>query len=350
MLTHTAKHAALLDTWNLRETGDVPYVIEIGYHHLATQEFYDNDEAELRWNEQFHQDRAEVDDYGMPNIKPNVGISVLAAAFGCEMTVNNEADPWITPLIREENVSDVYALKKPDFATNPIFQKVAARLDYLQTHSDVPLRLCNVPSPLVTASLIWDYTSLIEATILHPHEVHALLEIVTETTIGYVRWQLERIRNVYTMGHEMLYVPREIGLRISDDTAAVMSPKLYREFGVRYNARLSEAFGGLVIHSCGDVQRMVPMMLETPGLRGLDLTIPQVTHWEKVRDAAVGKIALNLRHFFWDHSDEHTDLLAYSQQLIEMFGRRGIFLQMSTRTVPDAIALGQQLRQAIRMK
>ncbi len=347
MLTHAEKHAVLMDTWNLQETPEVPFLIEIGRHHLATSEFYDDNAAELRWNEQFHHDRAEVYDYGMPNIKPNLGIDIIAAALGCKTRVNNEADPWITALIREENAHDVYALNKPDFTTNPIFRKAAARLEFFHTHSDVPLRLVNVPSPLVTASLIWDYTSFIEATVLHPKEVHTLLDIVTETTIEYVQWQLERIQRLYTMSHEMLYVPREIGLRISDDTAAVMSPKLYREFGVRYNARLSEAFGGIVVHSCGDVQHVVPVMLETPGLRGLDLTITQVTKWEKVRDAAAGKTALNLRHFFWDHSGESADLLEYSKQLVEFFGRRGIFLQMSTRTKKEAITLGRQLHQAL---
>jgi hypothetical protein len=33
----------------------------------------------------------------------------------------------------------------------------------------------------------------------------------------------------------MWHIPAEVGVRVSDDTAAVMSPGLYREFGVRYN-------------------------------------------------------------------------------------------------------------------
>ena len=97
MLTQADKHVVLMHTWNLNETPEVPFLIEIGRHHLATTAFYGDDAAELRWNEQFHQDRAAVYDYGMPTIKPNLGISMLAAAFGCEMTVNDEADPWSTP-------------------------------------------------------------------------------------------------------------------------------------------------------------------------------------------------------------------------------------------------------------
>lgn len=345
-LTDAEKQTAIRRTWNLEETAEVPFLIEIGQPHFGTREYYDHDDAELAWNVRYHQDRADVYDYGMPNIKPNLGISIMAAAFGCEYTVNSEADPWITPLIRAENPGDVYQLHTPHPTRNQIYAKALKRIDYLQTHSDLPLRLMNVPSPLVTASLIWEYTPFIEATILHPKEVHALLEMVTDATIEFVQLQLERIMNLHTMGHEMWYIPRDVGLRISDDTAALLSPNAYREFGVRYNARLAEAFGGVVVHSCGDLRHVLPVMLETPGLRGLDLTIPQNTKWDVVKQA-VGKTALNLRHFYWDHEQPGVDLAEYTKMLVETFGRRGIFIQTSTPTIQEALDLGQTLRQVL---
>jgi hypothetical protein len=149
------------------------------------------------------------------------------------------------------------------------------------------------------------------------------------------------------MGHEMWYLPKEVGIRISDDTAALMSPKLYREFGVRYNARIAEAFGGLVVHSCGELKHVLPVMMETPGLRGIDLTIPQNAKWEIIKEAAAGKTALNLRHFFWDHQEEGTDLVEYTRTLIDYFGRRGIFIQTSTPSVTEAITLGQELHHVL---
>ncbi len=96
----------------------------------------------------------------------------------------------------------MYTLKKPDPESNPIYQKAFARLEFLQMNSILPLRLVNVPSPLVSASLIWDYTSFIETTILYPKETHALLEMVTEATIEFVQLQLQRMKNLYTMGHD----------------------------------------------------------------------------------------------------------------------------------------------------
>lgn len=342
--TIETKKNLLKRNWLLKDVEEVPFVIEIGPFHAATSKYFGDDEAELAWNLEFHRRREGVYDYGMPNIKPNQGINIIASAFGCEYTVNDEADPWIKPLIREENVKDVHKLRVPDPATNPVFRRAWERIAYFEAHSELPLRLVNVPSPLVTASLIWDYTSFIEATMIYPEEVHILMEKITEATILYVREQLKRIGNLYTMGHEMWYIPRDLGVRVSDDTAALMSPNLYREFGVKYNGMISEAFGGIVVHSCGDVQNVVEPMMEIPGLKGLDFTIPQNPNWEIIRKAAAGKTALCLRHYYWDHGkDAAVDLAEYSKKILDSFGRKGLFIQTSTETPEEARLLGEQL-------
>nr|MDR3172311.1 uroporphyrinogen decarboxylase family protein [Treponema sp.] len=342
------KKKLIAANWRLEDIDEVPFVIEVGPFHPATKEFYDDDAAELRWNEEFHQKRELIYDYGFPNIKPNLGINIVAAAFGCEYKVNNEADPWISPLIRDGNEEDVYKLKVPDPVNNPLFQKAWQRIEWLESHSSMPLRVVNVPSPLVTASLIWDYTSFIGATLEYPDEVHALLEKVTEATILYIREQFKRIKNLYSVSHEFWHVPREVGVRVSDDTAALLSPNLYREFGVKYNAMIAKEFGGIVVHSCGNVQHVVGAMMEIPGLRGLDFTIPQVPNWELIRDAAAGKTVLCLRQNYWDHgSDATVDLAEYAKKLVDFFGRKGVFIQTSTPTAEEAVALGERLHQLL---
>jgi len=335
--------------WRLEETDEVPFVVEIGTFHGATKEFFDNPEAEVKWTENFHRMRGNVYDYGLPNIKPNQGIGIVAAAFGCEYTVNDEADPWIKAIIREENAGDVYKLKVPDPQTNPVFQKVYKRIEDLQRLSSMPLRAVNIPSPLVTASMVWDYTSFIEAILIFPDEVHALLDIVTEATIVYIREQFRRIDNLFSVGHESTCpVPRFAGVRVSDDTAALLSPDMYREFGVPYNNRISKEFGGIVVHSCGDVQHVAQAMMEIEGLKGLDFTIPQVNNWEAVKNAAAGKTVLCLRQRYWDHPrDSNIDLAEYSQRLVDTFGRKGVIIETSAPTQAEAAALGEKLHQRL---
>jgi hypothetical protein len=331
--------------WRLEDTGEVPFVVDIGLFHGATKKFYDDAEAEVKWSEQLHKSREGVYDYGLPNIKPNQGIGIVAAAFGCGQTVNDEADPWIKAIIREENADDVHKLEIPDPEKNPVFQKAWKRIESLQSLSSLPLRMVNVPSPLVTASMIWDYTSFIEALLIFPDEVHVLMEKVTEATIIYIKEQFRRIKNLFSVGHESICpVPRFAGVRLSDDTAALLSPALYREFGVKYNNKISKEFGGIMIHSCGDVQNVAGAMMEIEGLKGLDFTIPQVMNWNAVRDAAAGKTLLCLRHRYWDHpQDSAVDLLEYSKSLVETFGRKGLIIETATATAEEARTLGEKL-------
>lgn len=346
-LTVANKLEVITKTWNLEATSVVPYVIEIGEPHFATKSFYDDDQAELAWNEAYIRDRSEIDDFGVPNIKTNIGIGVMAAAFGCETIVNNESDPWSKPLITEDNISDVFDLRKPDPASNPIYLKSIERLKYIQSSTSHHIRLVNIPSPLVTASLIWDYTSFIQATLIHPKEVHALLDVITEATIEFVNLQLGVITNPVSMGHEIWHIPRNVGIRISDDTAALLSPQLYREFGVTYNARMSEAFGGIVIHSCGELKHVLPVMMETPGVRGIDLTVPQNEDWGVIKKSVLGRAALNLRYFYWDHLVQNVDSVAYTKKLIDEFGTQGIFLQTSAPTQEEAVQLGEAIGQIL---
>jgi hypothetical protein len=349
MLSIEEKKARIEKNRRLEAVPEVPFLIEVGGFHGSFKRFFESDQAELDWNVDYHKTREGIDDYGMPNIKPNLGIGIIAAAFGCGQTPNDEADPWIKSLIKEENLDDVHALKVPDPATNPVYQKAWQRVEFMQKASPLPLRVINVPSPLVTASLIWEYTSFIEALMIFPDEVHVLMDKITKATIAYVQEQYRRIAKLHSVSHEMWYVPREAGVRVSDDTAALLSPNLYREFGVKYNSEISRAFGGIVVHSCGDVQNVVAPMMEIEGLAGLDFTIPQTPNWDVIRDAAAGKTALYLRHYWWDHGGDgaRPDLAAYSEKLVDFFGREGLFIQTSTPTAEEARKLSIELHRVL---
>jgi hypothetical protein len=344
MLRNEEKLSLIADAWLMKQTSQVPFVVEVGKPHQATIDFYENDQNELDWNEKYHHGLVDVIDYNVPNIKPNVGIGIVASAFGCESIPSKDADPWIRPIITESNVDRVYHLQKPVIEDSQIYQRAFARLEYLQSHSNLPLRLLNVPSPLVTASQIWEYTSFIEGTLSHPKEVHHLLELVTDAIIEYVGQQLLRIRNLYTMGHEPFYIPQKVGLRISDDTAAVMSPSTFREFGVPYNARIAKAFKGLVWHSCGDVANVLQSVLETPELHGIDIVLPQ-NNWQKVREATGDKVAMIARYYYWDHQKEGVDLAEYTKGVLEYFGKRGILILCSADSFPGAISLSKMLQE-----
>jgi hypothetical protein len=116
---------------------------------------------------------------------------------------------------------------------------------------------------------------------------------------------------------------------------------------VRYNNAFAGEAGGLVIHSCGDVTRSLPAMLETERLVGIDIVAPQ-NDLEIVQRAAAGRTALCLRYFDWDFPvGGHVSLRDYGLRLVERFGERGTLLWTHTPTVAEAQELVRSMRSAL---
>jgi hypothetical protein len=205
----------------------------------------------------------------------------------------------------------------------------------------------NLPSPLLTASLVWEYGSFLAALLEHPREVHTLLECITAATLAFLHVERERIGLLFAWTHEPVWIPPDVALRLSDDVAAVLPANLYREFGVRYNNAFAAEVGGLVIHSCGDISRSLPAMIETEKMIGIDIVAPQ-NDLETVHRAAAGRTALCLRYCDWDFfGGASIPLLDYGMQLVERFGDRGTLLWTHVPTVGEAEQLASGMRKAL---
>ena len=70
--------------------------------------------------------------------------------------------------------------------------------------------------------------------------------------------------------------------------------------------------------------------------------MPQ-NNWQKVKEISAGKVALNLRHYYWDHNKNNVDLFDYSRELIDFFGKTGVLLLTSTPTYEEAADLSKKL-------
>lgn len=290
-----------------------------------------------------------VDDYSIPHLKPGTGLGAISTAFGCGWRPAEDADAWVDPLIKTDNPEDVYQLEMPDPRTSGYNRLFFERVTYFEEHSSLPMEACNVPSPLTTASMVWNYSDFAIALLEHPKEVHHLLELITEYTIAFLKQQLADMKRLWSLSHMNWYIPLEYGLRVSDDVLAVLSPRQYEEFGVRYNNRLSREFGGIVVHSCGNIVHNIPTIIDkTAGLRGIELTLPH-NDIEKVKAMAAGKTALMMRYwnFDWDDQSPPDDLVSYTQEILNFLGTRGIMLEMQvpSATTEEAIELAQRCRE-----
>jgi hypothetical protein len=100
--------------------------------------------------------------------------------------------------------------------------------------------------------------------------VHALLNLITETTILAVRRQKEILgEDQDWMYHWWYRVPA--GVRVVDDTTLTLSPKMYAEFARPYIERIFAAFGAGYMHYCGHLLHQQHLRLATKGLRGIEM-------------------------------------------------------------------------------
>ena len=79
-----------------------------------------------------------------------------------------------------------------------------------------------------------------------------------------------KLLEVIAIGKQLLITRGSITtFSVANDVAVMLSPALHDEFGVPYLNRLSDAFGGVYIHSCGDWTHLFSSLETVRGLRGL---------------------------------------------------------------------------------
>lgn len=126
------------------------------------------------------------------------------------------------------------------------------------------LRTPDMQGPLNTAGLVCNQEAMLVAMYEQPEVVDAFLEKVTGFLIEYARYLMAGSGG-RVCGNLWPYTffPQELGLSFTEDLMPLLSPHLYRRFGIPQLRRLAQTFGGLHIHCCGDWGQHVPALVET---------------------------------------------------------------------------------------
>ncbi len=125
--------------------------------------------------------------------------------------------------------------------------------------------------PFSTCSMILDDQVLLEAMYTHPDEIHCLLGMVTDFIIDFAREARRLLPRPVPTSFSDVYLPDGQGLCVCDDLAAVVSPWLYRDFVLPHMNRISDAFGGVLVHACGNPAAVLPVWADIRGFRGIDI-------------------------------------------------------------------------------
>jgi hypothetical protein len=166
-----------------------------------------------------------------------------------------------------------------------------------QTGGRIPIRLTDIQGPLDSAALIMGHTEFFTALRTHPWEVHHLLQMVTDFTIMCAKAQQGLVRGCGVEFVPSLFqpwMPDGFGISVSNDACVMISTDEHDEFCIPYLNQISDAFGGLYIHSCGNWLHQIPSLANVRGLRGLEFGVSE-TPFAPVAEYFDGRVVLACR-------------------------------------------------------
>jgi uroporphyrinogen-III decarboxylase len=233
----------------------------------------------------------------VPSLCPALGVIGIASAFGCPVIWWENDFPSVQAIINDV-FSDVRQLNKP--ATDA--GELARILEYShffidKTKRKFPLRLTDIQGPLDNAGLICGHNNLFSAMLSHPEEVHHLMRLITDVTIDFVKVQKEiaNKNNVeFVPAMFQPWLPDGMGISIANDDWVMISAEMHDQFHLPYINELSEEFGGVYIHSCGNWSHQFESLDKVHRLRGIEFGASEVPY-KDVLERFGGKTVLACR-------------------------------------------------------
>jgi len=267
--------------------------------------------ATLKWR-----DAMGIDDDFVPQLQPQGGVTAFASAFGCRVQYFEHTQPWAHPVIGADDPPEkVYELQPPAVNDGQLGQMLEFT-DYFvaETGGRYPIAVTNMQGPLDTAYLVWEPSAFMLAMYTNPKEVHHLMRLVTDLIVSYVKEQRTHSPEFMPCHFPPLWLPDGRGLAISDDGLAVIGAKLYEEFCLPYVNELSEEFGGIMIHSCGNFVHQFDNLDKVHQLRGINFGVTE-TPFESIWERFNGKTAL-IPHLGLNNEVHFDDNEAYLEHVL----------------------------------
>jgi len=199
---------------------------------------------------------------------------MIPALLGCEYFVDRSTT-WVKPLKTSGAVKRIVERGVPDFTTGLAARVLETQVIFKGYLEDsgldeyIHIFQSDNQGPFDCADMMWG-EPIYYAMYDEPELVHALLELVTQTTIAFVKEQ-QKILGVNDGSMYYWWWKLPGGVRVVDDMTTAISPASYAEFSKPYAEKLFEAFGGGYMHYCGHTLQNQELRVATKGLSAIDM-------------------------------------------------------------------------------
>jgi hypothetical protein len=231
------------------------------------------------------------------NVRCNFGTSILPLLFGVELFVMDEA---LNTLPTSWPLNDIDAIKRivdagvPEIKggyTEPVLEMgafyAALAEQYPKIKRFVHIYHPDLQGPMDICEVVWGST-IFYAIYDRPDLVQALLEIVTETYIRFMRAWLDVIpfRKGFNAHWGLLH---KGNIMLRDDSAMNLSPTMFDQFIRPYDQRLLDEFGGGAIHFCGKGDHYMERLSQMDKVYAINMSQPEYNDMETIYRHTVDK-------------------------------------------------------------
>ncbi len=212
----------------------------------------------------------------VPAMRPDVGCSCLATAFGAELYWGDDANQTCgvqtPPLTDLSRIADL-RIPPPDAG------QLAEGIQRVRRFADageglISVSLLDMAGGLNVASDLLGSDTLYTAMYDEPDALGLLLEKIQALYLATIARQIDAAggeAHITTTDFPDYWFPEGCKGHVSDDISANISPDCYRRFSLPYHNQIFARYGGGGLHNCGPNPCLDGYLSHTPPLRCLDL-------------------------------------------------------------------------------
>jgi hypothetical protein len=213
----------------------------------------------------------------VPAIRPDVGCSCLATAFGAELYWGDDPDQTCgvrRPVLRD--VEEAYSLAVPPPDAGQLAEGTRRVGRFAEAGAGLmSVSLLDMAGGLNVAMDLLGGDALYAAMIENPAALECLLGKIQQLFLAAIALQIEAAggqERITTTDFPEYWFPEGHKGHVSDDIGANISPACYRRFSRPWHDLVFQRYGGGGLHNCGPNPCLEEYLTHRPAPRSLDLT------------------------------------------------------------------------------